>query len=259
MVEAQTWLSYRFSLAFGLVGVLLVMAGFALVSRLVGEGAPGELSRYNTDYFTFVVVGIAFAGLQGVALNSLAGLIRKHQQLGTLEFLMLSATPFYRILLASTLLSLLWILFLMSGYVVLGQLLFGADFSMINLGASLVVTGMAVAAVLGFGLLSAGAVLVLKRADAMLFSLHGVMLFFGGVFFPVELLPGILRAVSNVLPITWALTAMRKTMIAGEGLPAVGSELLVLALFALVGLPLGVMVFRLSERKARLEGTLLEF
>ena len=258
-VEAQTWLSYRFNLIFGLIGLLFFLAGFAFVSRLIGESGQESLARYGADYFTFVVVGIAFAGLQSVALNSLAGMIRKHQQLGTLEFLMLSATPFDRILLASTLISFFGVLGTMTGYVVVGDVVFNADFSRLNLVASLGVFGLSVAAILGFGLLSAGAVMVLKRADALLFYLHSLMLFFGGVFFPIELLPSWLQAISRLLPITYALSALRKTMITGAGLPEVGGELAVLAIFAVIGLPLGIWVFRSCERKARQDGTLLEF
>ncbi|MCK4349945.1 MAG: ABC transporter ATP-binding protein/permease, partial [Candidatus Krumholzibacteria bacterium] len=221
-VEAQTWLSYRFNLIFGLIGLLFFLAGFAFVSRLIGESGQESLARYGTDYFTFVVVGIAFAGLQSVALNSLAGMIRKHQQLGTLEFLMLSATPFDRILLASTLISFFGVLGTMTGYIVVGDVVFNADFSRLNLVASLGVFGLSVAAILGFGLLSAGAVMVLKRADALLFYLHSLMLFFGGVFFPIEMLPSWLQAISRLLPITYALSALRKTMITGAGLPEVG-------------------------------------
>lgn len=258
-VEAQMWLSYRFNLALGLIGLLFFLAALAIVSRMIGEGGHESLARYGADYFTFVVVGLAFAGLQGVALNSLAGTIRKHQQLGTLEFLMLSATPFDRILLASTILSFFGVLGTMSGYVLVGDVVFDADFSQLNLGASLVVFGFSVASILGFGLLSAGAVMVLKRADALLFYLHGLMLFFGGVLFPVELLPSGLQVISRLLPITYALSALRKTMIAGAGFPDVGTELAVLSIFAAVSIPLGLIAFRGCERKARLEGTLLEF
>jgi hypothetical protein len=52
---------------------------------------------------------------------------------------------------------------------------------------------------------------------------------------------------------------MRKALLLGAGLGEVVSELVVLAVFAMVLLPLGLLAFRRALRQARRDGTLGQF
>jgi ABC-2 type transport system permease protein len=63
----------------------------------------------------------------------------------------------------------------------------------------------------------------------------------GGVFWPVERLPDVLQAVAQVLPVTYAVDALREVMVKGADLAteAVRIDLLVLAGIALVFVVLG--------------------
>ncbi|MEE8363069.1 MAG: ABC transporter permease [Dehalococcoidia bacterium] len=57
-------------------------------------------------------------------------------------------------------------------------------------------------------------------------------IFLSGVILPVSQMPGYLQGASNFLPLTYAVRGLRETMIQGKGLAEVGSELGMLALFA---------------------------
>jgi ABC-2 type transport system permease protein len=72
-------------------------------------------------------------------------------------------------------------------------------------------------------------------------------------------LPESLQLVSRILPITYSLQAMRKALLIGAGIGEVSSELLVLTVFALVLVPLGLLVFGGALRKARRDGTVGQF
>jgi ABC-2 type transport system permease protein len=63
----------------------------------------------------------------------------------------------------------------------------------------------------------------------------------GGVFWPVERLPDILQAIAHVLPVTYAVDALREVMIKGAdfGTAAVQLDLVVLAGIAILFVVLG--------------------
>jgi ABC-2 type transport system permease protein len=76
-----------------------------------------------------------------------------------------------------------------------------------------------------------------------------------GTLFPVEALPKPVQMVAYVIPFTHSLTAMRLGMLGGS-LAAVARELGILAVFALILVPTGIMFFSWMVRQARQNGTL---
>ena len=69
------------------------------------------------------------------------------------------------------------------------------------------------------------------------------MMFLSGVLFPVEAMPAFLQTVSKVLPLTYAVDALRKVMILGAGIEAVIFPLTILVILAVVTMTLGVPLF----------------
>src|SRR6184192_799175 len=81
-------------------------------------------------------------------------------------------------------------------------------------------------------------------------SVSGIFFLLGGVIFPIALLPSYVQPISNVLPITYLLNAVRESF----GLLSTASymsDLAYLALTTLVTLIIGIAVFRLAERRAK--------
>jgi ABC-2 type transport system permease protein len=111
----------------------------------------------------------------------------------------------------------------------------GDPFSMILL----VLLGTA--AFSGFGLLMAGTL----RAEATLAAanlVYVLLLAAGGVIFPLDKFPAGARAVLELLPISALADGLRRVLLHGTALP--GRDLLVLAVWAAVGLPLAARFFR---------------
>src|SRR5438128_8357235 len=81
-------------------------------------------------------------------------------------------------------------------------------------------------------------------------SVSGIFFLLGGVIFPIALLPSYVQPISNVLPITFLLNAVRESF----GLLPAGnymSDLAYLGLTTLVTLIIGITVFRLAEQRAK--------
>jgi ABC-2 type transport system permease protein len=77
-----------------------------------------------------------------------------------------------------------------------------------------------------------------------------------GVFFPVASLPTSLQWLSSFLPLTYALDAMRATLLGGAGLADVSFELMVLSACALVGLPISLSLVGTAVAWGRRTGSL---
>jgi len=75
------------------------------------------------DYFSFVLIGIAFSDYLGVGLGSFAGTIREGQMLGTLEAMLVTPTRVHSIILFSS----IW-QFLLTSIRVLAYILLGVFF-----------------------------------------------------------------------------------------------------------------------------------
>jgi ABC-2 type transport system permease protein len=81
-------------------------------------------------------------------------------------------------------------------------------------------------------------------------SVSGVFFLLGGVIFPTSLLPALVQPISNALPVTYFLNAVRESF---GLLPASNymSDLALLALTTVAALALGIFVFQRAERRAK--------
>jgi ABC-2 type transport system permease protein len=77
--------SYKFSFLSQFVGIFITALAWFFLSNLFGGTVSEHLIRYEGNYFSFVIIGIAFANYLQVALRSFSSNIRNAQTLGTLE------------------------------------------------------------------------------------------------------------------------------------------------------------------------------
>ena len=132
-----------------------------------------------------------------------------------------------------------------------GIFVFGFDVSEMNVVSTVVIFFTSLLNFISFGLISAAAIIVLKKGDPLGWLLTSTSAIFGGAFFPITVMPGFLESISRFVPAKYSLDALRLTIIQGYSLPMVSDQLLVLGLIALVTVPLGIKLFLMSVRRAR--------
>lgn len=71
-----------------------------------------------------------------------------------------------------------------------------------------------------------------------------ILLFLGGIFFPLNLMPGFLRVVSDILPSTQLNNALRMVAIEGLGISSMYKELLIIGGWIIVSLGLSIKFFK---------------
>ena len=251
--------SYRLNFVLQLGSIFISTLMFFFLSRLVGEGIAGHLEPYGGNYFSFVIIGVAFTDYLSVSLSSFAGQIRSAQMQGTLEALLVTPTSVSTILFSSSLYNFFFTSLRVFLYLAIGVIFFGLNLHITSLLAFFVIMILTILAFSGIGLISAGFIIVFKQGSPITFLVTTASGLLGGVLYPVAVLPSWLEPFAYLLPITHALEAMRQILLNGATLAAVYDKALILALFTVLLLPLGLAAFGYGLKIARKEGSLIHY
>src|SRR6202007_455304 len=90
----------------------------------------------------------------------------------------------------------------------------------------------------GLGILSASYQILFKRGNPAKWIVLGISSLFGGMMYPVSVLPGPLQTVARLIPMTYSLEGMRAALLEGAGWNRISSSILALLVFAAILLPL---------------------
>lgn len=251
--------SYRVSFLLSLSGAFFSVVTYYFISVLIGDSARDILAPYGGDYFSFVIIGIAFAGYFGLGLNGFTRALREAQTTGTLEAMMMTPVPVSLIVLGSSAWSYAFTTFRVLLLLGLGTLFLGLNLTGANYTAALVVLVLSIAAFASIGIVAASVIMVIKRGDPVTMLFGSVASLVGGVLYPVEIMPGWLQFIANLLPITYALRAMRNALLAGAGWAELAPDVVALLLFCLIFFPISLLAFRYAVDRARQDGSLTHY
>ncbi len=258
-VQLQAARSYRLRYVMQFLTLAIPLIGFYFMSRVFHDQEISAVGRYGGNYMTFLLVGTAVTLYGSIALRSVTGVLAGAQRSGTLEILLLTRTPFPVMMLGWTLYPFIKSTLGIAVYVLGGFLLIGISFSNANPAAALLTLLLIMVVMGSIGLISAAFLVVFKQGDPFtgLFLLVGALL--AGTVYPVSVLPSWLITISRMFPQTHALEAARMTMLKGYSLGDVSTDLGVLLIYAVVLLPLSVVIFRAALRRAKREGSLAQY
>jgi ABC-2 type transport system permease protein len=229
------------------------------LGKLVGEAVLPQLAPYGNSYFPFVMLGLALASFQGVALTAISNNILYGMYTGTLEAMLVTRTSLSTIVFASVLYQFSFALLEILLYLGFSFLFFGVSLGQANLPATAVLLALALLSHLPLGILSAGFILLFKRGDPVTPILGNVSGLLGGVYFPLQILPQWVQTAAQFLPFTHALEGLRQAVLNGKSLGQVSTQVAILSTFAVVLLPLSLAFFAWTVRQAKHLGTLSQF
>lgn len=247
--------TYPLELALSAGRVVFPLLVLYLPAQLIGDL---ESARPYGGFLPFSVVGVGMMNFFMACYASFAAAIRSEQGMGTLESVLMTPVSLPTLVLASSCWPFLWAA--LSALVFIGG---GALLYDIPLRGDLWLTFACVAITMvvfaGLGVLSASFVMVYKRGDPVGPVLSVMFFLLGGVIYPTEVLPSWLTPLAAALPITHAAQALRGILLLGKPFGEVVGHLFVLLLYALVLAPLGLWTFAHAVRKAKRDGTLLQY
>jgi ABC-2 type transport system permease protein len=251
--------SYRLNILIEVCGVLVYSGIFYFVAKVFSGSAAPYLARYRGDYFSFVLIGLAFTGYLNVGLHTFVNVIRNEQMMGTLEVILSTPTPLSVVLGARLLFNFLHNSLILISYFAFGVFLMGASYAGANWAAVPLIVLMSLAAFASLGIISAGFIIIYKRGDPIntVFGFTASLL--GGVFFPVEVMPPFLQKIAAFVPLTYTLRLMRDALMRGAGFSALAPDLLILAALCAVLIPAGILFLSFALRRAKRDGTLTHY
>jgi ABC-2 type transport system permease protein len=248
--------SYRLNFAAHYISMAVAVVFYYFLDQLFSRAGASVIQ--GGSYFTFLLIGGAFWRYLELGMRAFAENLREEMLMGTIEPLLVTATPMRLALLAPSAWMLLEGTFLVFVQLVIGALL-GADFSRANWLSAAVVIVVSMASLMCYGILSAAFTIVFKRSDPINWLVGATVYVFGGVFFPVTLLPAPLQVVSSLLPFTYALQGLRGALLQGRPLAELAPDLLALLAFTAVLLPAALWALNRAVRHLKLTGELSHY
>ena len=222
----------------------------------MGDWPAAYLADYGGKYFPFLLVGIILSNYISASLGGFNETINSEQWNGTLEFLFMSPIKISTLILAMNLWKFINASLNVIIYLLFATWLLGVRFSNANIFAGIVILFLTIISFSSIGIISSAFILVFKRGGIFNSVFGGMTNFFGGVFFPITILPQWLQIISYFFPLTYSLRALRHALIMGYPFRLLANDIIILALFSLFLLPISIFCFKSAVKIAKRNASL---
>jgi ABC-2 type transport system permease protein len=246
--------SYRLRFLSELVAAAFGTTLFYYVSRLVTGGTFDS----SDAYFAYAVIGFAVLQVLTAGLTLVPFAIRQELVAGTFERLLVSPVGAIHGVLAMSVFPFLAAVVSALLTIIFAAVVFGMPVEWSTAPLALPASVLGAVAFLPFALALAALVFVVKQAGAGAGFVVSLLSLVGGVFFPVALLPDWIQWASEVQPLTPAADLLRH-LVAGAPIESAWGAAGRLALFAVVLLPISILLLRRCLRFGQRRGTVLEY
>ncbi len=255
--DFQLAVSYRMEFFMRMLSILIVVTTLYFISQIFAGFTDIAYVQWREPLPAWLI-GLAVLNYFMTGFASLANAIRQEQMQGTLESVLVTPISVPTVIVASSAWDFVQATFYSFLYLFFGWLFFDVHYQGNFLLALLflVLTTLVLACL---GILSASFAMVFKRGDPFGIFLGAGSALFSGVFFPTQLLGEGFGKVSRILPPTYGLDGIRRVLIEGQGLAEVRDPLMTLFLFLATLLPFSLWVFGRAVRRAKREGSLIQY
>lgn len=248
--------SYKVSFVVDFLLIFVSILVWYFLAKVFGDKALPYLKDYGGKFFPFILIGIVLYTYMATAFQSYAQNLRTAQMTAILEPIL--ATP---IKISHLVVSLsLWRFIFATGevmiYLLFSVIFLGIDLSQINILAAMIILVLSIISFSGIGIILASFVVVFKEGSRLGWVLSSFFALLGGVYFPTTVLPKGLQLVSNFLPITYSLRALRYAILKGASFIDLSSDIFILLLFSIILFPLSLAIFKYAVERVKREGDL---
>jgi ABC-2 type transport system permease protein len=259
--DFQLALSYRLQFIFQVLQVLFAVTTLFFISKIFAGGVVTRYSQWH-DPLAAWIIGLAFLNYFMTGFSSLANAIRQEQMQGTLEGVLMTPVSVPTFIVSSSAYDFVSATFFSALYLLFGWLFCGVEYQGNYLLALAFLVGTTLV-LASLGILSASFAIVFKRGDPFAILLATSSTLFSGVFFPTQLINeyagSIVGAIPRFLPFTYGLDGLRRVLIQGQTFDEVREPLFILLTFLVVLFPFSVWVFSRALRRAKREGSLIQY
>ena len=250
--------SYRFGMVMSIAGLVAVLLPLYFIANALQSTMQGTIGSEASQYFAFVAIGAAVFSLISTCATALPAALDSAINRGTFEA-MLGTPARVRSICAGLMgYPVIWAI-LRATIVVSAAILLGARLSWHGLPAGVLVLGLTMLSYIGFGLILGALVLAFRTTGFATTAILTGSMFLGGVYYPTKVIPSWISNVSNLLPLTYGLRALRQLVLRDASLVSVTPDIEKLVALSIVLLAIGAGLFAVSLRYARRAGTLASY
>ena len=246
--------TYRGMMVLQLLGIIGSLIIFFSIGKLVGGGSE-SLAPYGGEYFPFALVGLAVSDYFNTGLRSFSNRLRLAQTTGTLEAMFTVARSPRLVLIFSGTWDFLVATVRLALGVGIALAFLGVRFEADILAAA-VIGALSLVTFAALGLFAAALILIIKRGDAVAALGNIFATVFAGALFPIAVLPDWLRWVAYILPLHYALDGLRKSLLVGDGLGQLSTNVVVLGVAVLILVPAALLGLGLAVDVVRRDGSI---
>jgi ABC-2 type transport system permease protein len=213
---------------------------YAVESKGIVPGEP--------NYFQFVAPGIIAMVVMMALMTGLPHAISYEKDIGTLDGMLAAPINRLSIILGKVLAQ--TVRGMIQGFIILflAVVLFGVVIEG-NILLVIFLILLTVFSFVGLGILITSFTENEETATMVMMTLMFPMMFLSGVFFPLQQMPWYMQDIAHFLPLTYATTALRKVMVLGADISAVGTDVLILVGFGIILLAIAVPMFTRAMSK----------
>ena len=248
--------TYRSPFILEVIEALFAAALFFYAARFVDSPELRASLPNGKSYFAYALVGFVFFDYLSAAMDTFDRTLLEARDTGTLEPLLVTQVSLPVVLAGSAFYPFVSTTLRIAVYLGWGTLLFGFPLAAANWFSVLTVIVATLLAFSALGVFSASYLLLFKRGNPAKWFILGISSVAGGMLFPINILPDWLQAIARLNPITYALDAMRASLLDGASLAVIWRQLLVLIASAAVLLPLSIATFAWALKRTKINGTL---
>jgi ABC-2 type transport system permease protein len=247
--------SYRLSLVMQVFGLMFTVIPIYFIANALQPTMAGSISAESQEYFSFMLVGSIALMFVTIGVSSLQGTIATGISNGYFESLLMTRTPIPALLVGLTSYPLVLASIRASVMVAAGWIL-GAPIAWSQVVPALLIILLLFAVHWGIGLIGSGLIMAFRTAGPLTSIVTTISIFFGGVYYPVSAIPSWLKNIADATPLAYGLRALRRVLLLGDDLSAVGNDLAILAAMGVVTLIFGAAAFSVALGYAKKAGTL---
>ncbi len=248
------WLWEAVWLVYSLVSVLSIGYLAAGLGSL-GGAAPGAETLRRAQLY--LLVGALLWAYLSIVFVEISFSVMWERWEGTIEYTFMAPVRRLTHLVGICTFAILYGLLRTVAVLVIALALFRLDLRGADYGGAAIVLAVSTLPLIGLGILASVLPLLSpERGEQMTVAMQGVLLLASGVYYPISVLPGPLRLVALVSPLTYTLDGIRATLIGGASLTGVAGDLAALVVMGVLLVPLGLAAFGWAERRAKRLGLL---
>lgn len=253
----RIWLSYPIMIFFWAVFPLIWVMPYVFQGKALVGGATSESFRQLTgsgNYLAFVLIGAMISTFVFSALWGVGNSLREETYWGTMEYIIASPTHPLVILIGKTLAEWAWSTVMAVFQAAIISIFFGVRFTIDKVLPIILLVGLLMIGFYGFAIAFAGFTLLIKEVHGWVHTLEWIFFLFSPIRYPVQVNP-ITAVVSTLIPLTWALVAIRGIILLNKSEVNFWQTVLILVIMDVVLLTAGYFLFVYLEKKTRRDGT----